>query len=83
MPEFDDYNFYYDPQESQKHAGTSMVDGDFISNIQLPTSQRWSYFLCSSPALCDDDMSINYPDLIVFTTNLEAELHCMIHTIHL
>jgi hypothetical protein len=55
-----------------------MMDGDFISNIQLPTSQRWSYFLCSTPALHEDEMSIAYPDLIAYATNLEAELDHMI-----
>jgi hypothetical protein len=82
VPEFDQYNFYYDQEELQRLADPSMTDGDFISNIQSPTSQRWScYFLCSPPALRDDEMSITYPDLIAYATNLEAELNCTIHTI--
>jgi hypothetical protein len=55
-----------------------MMDGDIISNIQSPTSQRWNYFLDSPRALRDDELSIAYPDLIAYATDLEAELNCMI-----
>jgi hypothetical protein len=66
VPKFDQYNFYYDQEELQKPADPSMTNGDFISNIQLPTLQRCSYFLHSSPTLRDDEMSIAYPDLNQF-----------------
>jgi hypothetical protein len=81
VSEIDHYDFYYNVEESQKPADPSLMDSDFIFNIQLPTSQRWSYFLHSSPALHDDDISIAYPDLIVYATDLEAELDHTIHTI--
>jgi hypothetical protein len=81
VPKFDQYNFYYAQEELQQPADPSMMDSDFISNIQLPTSQRWTYFLHSPPALYDDEMSIAYPDLIVYAPDLEAEFDYMIHTI--
>jgi hypothetical protein len=37
VSKIDHYDFYYDWKELQKHAGISMWDDDFISNIQLPT----------------------------------------------
>jgi hypothetical protein len=40
--------------------------------------QRLSYFLCISPTLHEDEISIAYPDLTAYTTLLEAELDCMI-----
>jgi hypothetical protein len=59
-----------------------MADDDSISDMQSPTSERWSYFWCNSPAQCHEEMfSTAYPDLIAYATNLEAELDCTICTI--
>ena len=80
---FDQYNFYYDLEELQEPADPSMMDDDSISDMQSPTSQRWSYFLCNAPAQCDEEMFTAYPDLIAYATNLEAELDCTICTIQL
>jgi hypothetical protein len=41
---FDQYNFYYDLEELQEPADPSMADDDSISDMQSPTSERWSYF---------------------------------------
>jgi hypothetical protein len=78
---FDQYDLYYDQEELEKPADLSMMDDDFISDTQSPTTQRWSYFLDNPPAQHDDEMSIVYPGLIANATNLEAELNCTIHTI--
>jgi hypothetical protein len=43
-PNFDQYNFYYDLEELQEPADPSMADDDSISDMQSPTSERWSYF---------------------------------------
>jgi hypothetical protein len=81
--DFDQYDFYYDLEELQEPADPCMTDNDFISAMQLPISQRWSYFLNNAPAQHDDEMFTAYPDLIAYATDLEAELDCPIHTIQL
>ena len=59
------------------------MDDDTISNMQSPTSQKWSYFLWDAPAQCDEEMSTAYPNLIAYATDLEAELDCTICNIQL
>jgi hypothetical protein len=56
--DFEMYDFYYNLEELQ---GPSKMDDDTISNLQSPTSQKWSFFLQDSPTQCDEDMSTTYP----------------------
>jgi hypothetical protein len=60
-----------------------MMDDDSISDMQSPTSQRWSYFLGNAPAQRDEEMFTTSPDVIAYATHLEAELYCTICTIQL
>jgi hypothetical protein len=76
--DFDMYDFYYNVEELKTPP---KMDDDTISNLQSPTSQRWSSFLLIGPNQCDEDMSTAYPNLIAYATNLEAELDCTIHNI--
>jgi hypothetical protein len=41
-PNFDHYDFYYNLEELQEPP---KMEDDTISNTQLPTSQKWSYYL--------------------------------------
>jgi hypothetical protein len=75
---FDQHDFYYNLEELQEPADPSVMDNDSISDMQSPTSQKWSSFLCNAPAQCDEEMFTAYPDLIAYATNLEAELDCTI-----
>jgi hypothetical protein len=58
-----------------------MMDDDSISDMQSPTSQRWSYFL-GNAASCPTWWR-NVYHLPRSATNLEAELDCTICTIQL
>jgi hypothetical protein len=69
---FYQYDFYYDLEELQEPADPSMMDDDSISDMQLPTLQRWSYFLCNSPSQRDDEMFTAYPDLIAICNQLRS-----------
>jgi hypothetical protein len=89
--EIDHYDFYYNPKELQEHSGLSMLDDDFIPNIQSPTSQKWSYFLHDSFLPHVNDLYIAYPDLITFATNISQHiqshelyfmLSCLFYTLH-
>jgi hypothetical protein len=51
--DFDQYDFYYNLEELQEPL---KMDNDTIFYMHLPTSQRWSYFLCDAPAQCDEEM---------------------------
>jgi hypothetical protein len=46
------------------------MDDDTLSNLQSPTLQKWSSFLQDTPTQCDEDMSIAYPNLIAYVTDL-------------
>jgi hypothetical protein len=72
-PNFEMYDFYYNLEELQEPF---KMDDDTISNLQSPASQKWSFFLQDSPTQGDEDMSTACPDLIAYTTDLEAELDC-------
>jgi hypothetical protein len=37
ISKFDHYDFYYDLEELQRPTDPSMMDGNFIPNIQSPT----------------------------------------------
>ncbi len=78
--DFDQYDFYYNLEDLQEPPKT---DDDIISNMQLPTSQRWSYYLWDTPVQCDKEMSATYLNLISYATDLEAKLDCTIHNIGL
>jgi hypothetical protein len=54
-----------------------------FSNMQLPTIQKWSYYLWYTLVQCDEEMSATYLNLIAYTTNLEVELDCTICNIQL
>jgi hypothetical protein len=41
-PNFDQYDFYYNLEDLQEPP---KMDDEVISNMQLPTSQKWSYYL--------------------------------------
>jgi hypothetical protein len=75
--DFDMYDFYYNEEELNTPP---KMDDDTISNLQLPTLQRWDSFLWDGPTKCEVDMSIAYPNLIAYATKLEAhaELDCTI-----
>jgi hypothetical protein len=51
--------------------------------MQLPTSQKWSYFLQDTPVQCNEEVSTTYPNLIAYATDLEVELDCTIGNIRL
>jgi hypothetical protein len=75
---FDHYDFNYNLEELQEPPKT---DNDTISNMQSPTLQKWSYFLQDAPVQYDEEMFAANPNLIVYATDLEAELDCTIHNI--
>jgi hypothetical protein len=42
------------------------MDDEVISNMQLPTSQKWSYYLWDAPVQCDEEMTTTYSNLIAY-----------------
>jgi hypothetical protein len=79
-PNFDQYDFNYNLKDLQEPP---KMDNDVISNMQLPTLQKWSYYLRDAPVQCDEEMTATYSNLIAYATNLEAELNCTICNIQL
>jgi hypothetical protein len=57
--EFDQYNLFYVLEAFQRPADPSMTVDDSVSDMWLPTSQRWSYFLCNVLAQCNKQWNVH------------------------